>query len=178
MKKKRGSITSIKTIYVPSDELTDPSVTTITSHIDASVILSRSIAAQHIFPAIDPSRSASKIARSDVIGKDHYSAITQFKDMLIEYNRLAHIVTIVGERELSGQDQMLYQRTKKVINYLTQSFFTTEGQTGRPGTFVPREQTIKDVNQILNGKIDMLPAEKLLYIGSLDELGLSSPAKR
>lgn len=167
-----GAITSIQTIYVPADELTDPSVATIMSHVDAVVILSRSIAAQHRYPAVDPLVSSSESIERSIIGDAHYAAVTAVKEMLSQYKRLEHVVTIVGERELSGKDQLMYQRTKKVLNYLTQPLFTTELQTGRPGVYVPKEQTITDITGIISGQVDMLNADQLLNIGSLAELGI------
>jgi len=167
-----GSITSIQTIYVPADELTDPSVATIMNHVDAVVILSRSIAAQHRYPAVDPLLSSSESIDKDILGEAHYTAVTTVKEMLSQYKRLEHVVTIVGERELSGKAQIMYQRTKKILNYLTQPLFTTELQTGRPGVYVPKEQTIVDITGIINGQVDMVNADQLLNIGSLSELGI------
>lgn len=167
-----ASITSIQTIYVPSDELSDPSVTAIMAHVDSVLILSRGIAARNLYPPIDPLRSTSSARRKEIVGAKHYELITKVLQMLSSYDRLSRIVAIVGESELSGQDQLTFQRAKKIINYMTQPFFTTETQTGRPGVFVPKEKTLRDVELILSGKFDMLPTEKLLNIGSLDETGI------
>lgn len=167
-----GSITSIQNIYVPADDLTDPSILAITSHIDSVVVLSRDVASLGHYPALDPIKSASELTSPEYIGEHHHSLLTQARELLNEYERLTRIVGIVGEEELTAQDQLTYERAKKLLNYMTQPFFVAEHQTGREGKFVDRITTLSDVEQILKGRIDIVPAEKLLYIGSLDELGL------
>ncbi len=170
---ENGSITSIQTVYVPSDETTDPAVTAIMSFLDASIVLSRSIAQQAIYPPIDVFQSTSSAASSKtVIGEAHFEALTDFQRMLDNYSRLSHIVAIVGESELSAENRILYNRTRKVINYLTQPFFMTEAQTGQKGVYVPRDTTVQDVATILSGKLDEIPTEKLMYIGSLKDAGM------
>lgn len=164
-----GSITSIQTIYVPSDELTDPGVTAITAFLDSSIVLSRQAAALGLYPPIDLAASSTAALSKTYLGIEHFETLTQFQLLLDNYNKLVHIVSIVGESELSPEDQILYQRTKKIINYLTQPFFVTEAQTGRKGVFVPREITIQDIKLILSGRLDHVPVEKFLYIGSLKE---------
>ncbi len=167
---ENGIITSIQTIYVPSDELTDPAVNAIMSFLDTAVVLSRSAAQLGLYPPIDITQSSSSNLSLNQLGKDHFEALTVFQQVLDKYTKLSHIVTIVGESELSPADRVLYNRTKKAINYLTQPFFTTEVQTGRKGVFVPRETTIKDIRSILSGKYDNTPAEQFLYLGGLDSL--------
>ncbi len=169
---ENAAITSIQTIYVPGDELSDPSVATIMSHVDSVLVLSRSLASRGMYPPVDALKSSSAALRKAVIGEEHYKIVTQVLEMLNDYNRLSRIVAIVGEGELSAKDQLSYQRAKKILNYMTQPFFTTESQTGRKGQFVPKAKTIRDVNLILSGKADFIPVEKLLYIGSLDDLGI------
>jgi len=107
-----------------------------------------------------------------ILGEEHFEALTDFQRMLDNYNRLSHIVAIVGESELSLENRILYNRTKKVINYLTQPFFTVEDQTGRKGVYVNRQNTIKDITVILSGSLDEVPVEKFLYIGTLKEAGI------
>jgi len=170
---ENGSITSIQNIYVPADELADPSVAAIMNYIDSVVVLSRDIASRGIYPAVDPIKSASSFINPDVLGNEHYQNVTEAREILAEYNRLSRIVAIVGENELSAHDQLNYQRGKKIINYMTQPFFSAQNQTGRPGLFVPRDKTIKDIRTILSGKADIVPPEKLLYIGSLSDVGLN-----
>lgn len=167
-----GSITSIQTVYVPSDENTDPAVTAIMSFLDTVIILSRSQAQQGIYPPIDLFASSSSVVTRTLLGNEHFEALTSFQQMLDNYNRLSHIVAIVGESELSADNRILYNRTKKVINYLTQPFFMTEAQSGRKGVYVDRETAIKDIVMILSGALDETPTEKFSYIGSLKEGGI------
>ncbi len=162
-----GSITSVQTIYVPSDELTDAGVNALLSILDSAIILSRNSAQLGIYPPIDLSLSSSASASKSFLGTDHFEILTTFQKLLDNYNKLSHIVSIVGETELSPEDQILFNRTKKVINYLTQPFFVTETQTGRHGVYVPKEITIQDIRVILSGQLDHIPPEKFLYIGSL-----------
>ena len=164
-----GSITSIQTIYVPSDELTDPAVNTILSFLDTAVILSRSVASLGIYPPIDFFQSSSTTLTKGMLGEDHFNTLILFRQLLDKYNKLNHIVSIVGESELSFEDQVLYHRAKKIINYLTQPFFSTELNTGRNGVFVPRTTTVKDIKKILSGKLDKVAEEKFMYIGGIAE---------
>lgn len=171
---ENGSITSIQTVYVPSDETTDPAVTAIMSFLDSSIVLSRSVAQAGLYPPLDVFQSTSSAASSkNVVGSQHFEALTNFQRMLDNYNRLSHIVAIVGESELSSDNRVLYNRTKKVINYLTQPFFMTEAQTGQKGVYVDRLTTVADVTLILSGKLDEVPSEKFLYIGSLRDASIT-----
>jgi F-type H+-transporting ATPase subunit beta len=169
---QNGSITSIQTIYVPADELTDPGVNAILSFIDTSIVLSRSVAQLGIFPPVDIQQSASSSTSPSILGHEHFEVLTQFQRLLDHYKRLSHIVTIVGESELSTEDQILFSRAKKIMNYFTQPFFVAELQTGRKGAYVPRETTVTDIKLILSGKLDQIPPERFLYIGSLAEAKL------
>lgn len=162
-----GSITSIQAVYVPSDEITDAGVNTILPFFDTAVVLSRSIAQLGIYPPIDIGQSSSSTLSRTIIGLEHFQTLTEFQILLDQYNKLVHIVTIVGESELSASDQQTFHRVKKVINYLTQPFFVTEVQTSRKGVYIPKQNTINDIKLILSGKLDGVPEEKLLYIGSL-----------
>lgn len=164
-----GSITSIQNVYVPADEISDAGVTAVMSFLDTAVVLSRSVAQKGIYPPIDLNQSTSSALSKPILGEKHFKALTQFQLLLDNYNRLSHIVAIVGESELSPENQLLFERTKKIINYLTQPFFMTEEQTGRKGVFVNSETTINDIEVILSGKLDNIPAEKFLYIGSLKD---------
>lgn len=168
---ENGTITSIQTVYVPSDETSDPAVTTIMSFLDTIIVLSRSVAEAGIYPPIDLFQSSSNVSKT-LIGNVHFEALTAFQQMLDGYQRLSHIVAIVGESELSAENRILYNRTKKVINYLTQPFFMTEAQTGRSGVYIDKNTTIKDIAVILSGALDNIPNDKLLYIGSLKMGGL------
>ena len=170
---ENASITSIQTVYVPADELSDPGVAAIMSYLDSVLVLSRNIAARGLYPPIDTLHSSSTLLNKKIIGEDHYRTVTEALEILHDYPRLERFVDIVGESELSATDQLLYHRAKRLLNYMTQPFFTTETQTGRKGVFVKRADTIKDVKSILSGKMDEIPPEKFLYIGSLKEAGLN-----
>lgn len=168
-----GSITSVQTVYVPSDDLSDSGVSGIISYFDSLITLSRSVAQLGLYPAVDLLQSSSSILSSPyLIGQDHYLLITQFQQILTRYNQLERIVAILGEAELSGEDQIIYNRAKKLINYLTQPLFVTEQQTGRKGCYVPKLTTINDIKIILSGKLDNIAAERFLYIGSMREAKL------
>lgn len=166
---ENGSITSIQAVYVPSDEITDAAVTAIMSFMDTVVVLSRSIAQLGIYPPLDITQSASSTTSRSLIGDEHYEVLLEFQKLLDQYNKLSHIVSIIGESELTPQDQLLYNRVKKVINYLTQPFFVTAIHTGRAGVYVDRQNAVSDIKTILSGKLDSTPADKLLYIGTLKE---------
>lgn len=167
-----AAITSVQTVYVPADELSDVGVSTIMAHLDTVVILSRQIASMGRYPAIDPIKSSSSALSKNIIGEEHYEVATQARAMLNEHERLSRIVAIVGESELSPADQLTYQRAKKILNYVTQQMFTTSVQTGKEGAFVAREQTITDMKTIVTGGVDKVPAESLRYIGSLRDAKL------
>lgn len=170
---QNGSITSIQTIYVPSDELSDPGVSSIISYLDAVVVLSRQNAQIGLFPPVDINQSSSSLLSSaPIIGEKHYQLMTIFKQIAERYDQLSRIVAILGEKELSTEDQMVYQRAKKMMNYLTQPFFVAEEQTGRKGVYVTREQTLADIEMILMGKLDHVSEDKLMYIGSLKDAKL------
>jgi F-type H+/Na+-transporting ATPase subunit beta len=169
---QNGSITSVQTVYVPSDELADPGVSAIMSFLDTSIVLSRTVAQKGIYPPIDIFESSSSSLSKSVIGAEHVAVLREVEQMLDIYKRLSHIVAIIGESELSNEDRLLYNRTLKIINYFSQPFFVTELQTGRKGVFVPRQTVIEDIKTIITGKIDQLPPEALLYIGSLKDAKL------
>jgi F-type H+-transporting ATPase subunit beta len=165
-----NSVTSVQTMYLPADELSDPSIAVTVPHIDSIVILNRSIAQQGRLPAVDYKRSRSTLLDENIIGKSHYKTVTEATDLLHQHERLQRIVSIVGKDELSSENRIVFERAQKILNYLTQPFYTAETQTGRKGEFVPKNQTISDIRQILEGEMDTIPANALLYIGSLDSL--------
>ena len=167
-----GTITSFQNVYVPADDITDAGVSTVVSFLDTAIVLSRTVAQKGIYPPLDISQSSSSTSSQTFVGATHFKALTQFQQLLDNYNRLSHIVAILGEAELSLENRILYDRTTKIINYLTQPFFVTEKQTGRKGVFVSRETTVNDISLILSGKLDEVPAEKFLFIGSLKEGGI------
>lgn len=169
---ENGSITSFQNVYVPADELSDAGVSTIISFLDTAVVLSRSVAQKGLYPPIELFESSSSGISENSLGSLHFNVLTQFQQILDNYKNLSHIVAIVGESELSANNRVLFERTKKIINYLTQPFFMTEKQTGRTGIFVPRETTINDITIMLSGQIDHVPAERFLFIGSLKDAGI------
>lgn len=167
-----GSITTFQTVYLPSDELTDPAANAIMSFLDTAMVLSRATAQLGLYPPLDIYQSSSAGLSRSTLGSEHYQVLTVFQQLLESYNKLSSIVSIVGESELSATDRVLYQRTKKVINYLTQPFFTTQHHTGKKGVVVPPQTTVADIKIILSGAVDNIDQEKLMYIGSLKEAGL------
>jgi len=165
-----GSITSIQTVYLPSDEITDPGVNAIMSLFDVAIVLSRSVSQLNIYPPIDIAQSSANTISKVVIGGDHFYILTRFQDLLERYNKISHIVSIIGMSELSPTDQIIYNRIGKVLNYLTQPFFSTEIQTSKKGVFVPKDTVVADIKSILEGKLDEVNSEKFLYIGSLKDI--------
>lgn len=173
-----ASITSIQSVYVPSDDLTDPGVSSLIGYLDSVVILSRSVAQLGLYPSLDLLQSSSSLlSMSAFIGEDHHQAVTQFQQVLNRYNDLSRIVAILGTAELSNADQIIFNRAKRLTNYMTQPLFVTENQTGRRGVFVSRTQTLSDIRMILDGRMDDIPEERLLYIGSLTDAKLVQNVK-
>ena len=168
-----ASVTSVQTMYLPADEISDPSIAATIPHIDSVVILNRDIAQQGRLPAIDINRSRSSVLNKDVVGIEHYQVVTQAMELLQQYERLSRIVSIVGKDELSNENRVIFDRGQKILNYLTQPFFSAEVQTGRKGAFVHRNDAVADMRQIIAGKYDKIPANMLLYQGDLKSLDKS-----
>jgi len=166
----KGSITSVETIYVPADELSDPGVSVILPFLDGAIFLSRSISQAGIYPPVDLSVSSSSASTKAILGVEHFELLIKFRQMLDRYNKVSQIVAIVGESELSAADQILFRRVRKIINYFSQPFYSTEGQTGRPGVYVSRELVVEDIAAIVSGKVDNIPEEKFLFIGELKSI--------
>lgn len=167
-----GSITTFQTVYLPSDELTDPAANTIMSFLDTAIVLSRATAQLGLYPPLDLYQSSSSSVSKSVLGAEHFQILTIFQQLLDSYAKLSSIVSIVGESELSSQDRILYQRTKKVINYLTQPFFTTQMHTGRKGVYVPVVEAVQDIKLILSGALDSIDPDRFMFIGTLKEAKL------
>jgi len=167
-----ASVTSVQTVYVPADEFGNPAVSATMPHMDAVAILSRELTYEGRYPAVDPFRSMSMALNPKTVGREHYKAATEAIEVLNQYKQLSRIVSIVGEEELSAENQKRYTRAQKLLNYMTQSFIITEVETGRKGVKVPRELVVQDVQAILNGELDDVPAEKFWYIGDLVSAGL------
>jgi len=166
---KKGSITSIQAVYVPADDLTDPAPATTFAHLDATTVLSRSIASQGIYPAVDPLESTSRILSPEILGEEHYNTAREVQRVLQRYQELMDIIAIMGMDELSDEDKTLVQRARKIQRFLSQPFYVSEKFTGIPGTYVPLEETIRGFKEILEGKHDDLPESAFLFVGTIDE---------
>ena len=166
---KKGSITSVQAVYVPADDLTDPAPATTFAHLDATTVLSRSIASQGIYPAVDPLESTSRILSPDVLGEEHYKVAREVQRILQRYNELMDIIAIMGMDELSDDDKLLVQRARKIQRFLSQPFFVSEKFTGIEGTYVPLSETIRGFKEIIEGKHDDLPESAFLFVGTIDE---------
>ena len=166
---KTGSITSIQAVYVPADDLTDPSPATTFAHLDATVVLSRDIASLGIYPAIDPLDSTSRQLDPMVIGQEHYECARGVQYVLQRYTELRDIIAILGMDELSEEDKLLVARARKIQRFLSQPFFVAEVFTGAPGKYVSLKETIRGFQGILNGDYDDLPEQAFYMVGSIDE---------
>ena len=166
---KKGSITSIQAVYVPADDLTDPAPATTFAHLDATTVLSRSIASQGIYPAVDPLESTSRILSPDILGEEHYQTAREVQRVLQRYQELMDIIAIMGMDELSDEDKLLVQRARKIQRFLSQPFHVSEKFTGIVGTYVPIAETIRGFREILDGKHDDLPESAFLFVGTIDE---------
>ena len=166
---RTGSITSIQAVYVPADDLTDPSPATTFSHLDATVVLSRDIAAKGIYPAIDPLDSTSRQLDPLVIGQEHYDVARGVQTVLQRYKELKDIIAILGMDELSEEDKQTVSRARKIERFLSQPFFVAEVFTGAPGKYVSLKDTIHGFKGILDGEYDALPEQAFYMVGSIDE---------
>ena len=166
---KTGSITSIQAVYVPADDLTDPSPATTFAHLDATVVLSRSIAELGIYPAIDPLDSTSRQLDPLVVGNDHYDIARGVQNTLQRYKELKDIIAILGMDELSDEDKLVVTRARKIQRFLSQPFFVAEVFTGSPGKYVSLKDTISGFKGILEGEYDHLPEQAFYMVGSIDE---------
>ncbi len=166
---KNGSITSVQAVYVPADDLTDPAPATTFAHLDATTVLSRSIASQGIYPAVDPLESTSRILSADILGEEHYAVAKEVRRIIQRYNELMDIIAIMGMDELSDDDKILVRRARKIQRFLSQPFNVSEKFTGIPGTYVPLSETIRGFKEIIEGKHDDLPESAFLFVGTIDE---------
>lgn len=166
---KTGSITSVQAVYVPADDLTDPSPATTFSHLDATVVLARSIAELGIYPAIDPLDSTSRQLDPLVVGEEHYNTARGVQNVLQRYKELKDIIAILGMDELSDEDKQTVARARKIQRFLSQPFFVAEVFTGSPGKYVSLKDTIRGFQGILSGEYDELPEQAFYMVGSIDE---------
>ena len=167
---RKGSITSVQAVYVPADDLTDPAPATTFTHLDATTVLSREIASQGIYPAVDPLDSTSRILTPEVVGKEHYEIARAVQQVLQRYKELQDIIAIMGMEELSEEDKKAVNRARKVQRYLSQSFSVAEQFTGMPGMYVPLKETLRGFRMILDGECDEVPESCFLFAGTIDEV--------
>ncbi len=166
---KAGSITSVQAVYVPADDLTDPSPATTFSHLDATIVLSRQIAELGIYPAVDPLDSTSRQLDPLVVGQEHYEVARSVQKTLQRYKELKDIIAILGMDELSEDDKLTVARARKIQRFLSQPFFVAEVFTGSPGKYVTLKETIRDFKGIVQGEYDHLPEQAFYMVGSIDE---------
>ena len=166
---KRGSITSVQAVYVPADDLTDPAPATTFAHLDATTVLSRSIASLGIYPAVDPLDSTSRILSPDIVGIEHYEVARDVQKILQRYKELQDIIAIMGMDELSEDDKLVVNRARKIQRFLSQPFSVAEQFTGMEGRYVPVKETVRGFREILDGKHDDLPESAFLFVGTIDE---------
>ena len=166
---RNGSITSVQAVYVPADDLTDPAPAATFAHLDATTVLSRSIAEMAIFPAVDPLDSTSRIVDPRIIGEEHYEVARGVQQVLQRYKELQDIIAILGMEELSEDDKLMVGRARRIQRFLSQPFFVAEVFTGSPGKYVPLKETIRGFKEILSGIHDELPENAFYMVGTIDE---------
>jgi F-type H+-transporting ATPase subunit beta len=166
---KKGSITSVQAIYVPADDLTDPAPATSFAHLDATTVLSRQLAELGIYPAVDPLDSTSRMLDPRIVGEEHYTVARRVQEVLQTYKSLQDIIAILGMDELSEEDKLTVARARKIQRFLSQPFHVAEVFTGRPGVFVPLEETIRGFKGIVDGEYDDLPEAAFYMMGTIDE---------
>lgn len=166
----QGSITSVQAIYVPADDLTDPAPATTFSHLDARLVLDRSIAALGIYPAVDPLQSSSRMLDPLVVGEDHYNTARQVVEILQRYKELQDIIAILGMEELGEEDRKIVNRARRIRNFLSQPFSVAEQFSGIPGIYVSVEDTVRSFQEILAGKYDNLPEQAFMSVGTIEDV--------
>ena len=166
----KGSITSVQAVYVPADDLTDPSPATTFAHLDATIVLSRQIAALGIYPAVDPLDSTSRQLDPQIVGNEHYEAARGVQCVLQRYKELKDIIAILGMDELSEDDKLTVARARKIERFLSQPFSVAEVFTGREGKYVPLKETIRGFRGIIDGEYDSIPEQAFYMVGSIDEV--------
>ena len=165
----KGSITSIQAIYVPADDLTDPAPATTFSHLDARLVLDRSIAALGIYPAVDPLGSSSRMLDPLVIGEEHYNTAREVQQVLQRYRELQDIIAILGMEELGEEDKKIVARARRLRNFLSQPFAVAEQFSGIKGVYVTKEDTVRSFKEILSGRYDHLPEQAFLSVGTIED---------
>ncbi len=171
---KRGSVTSVQAVYVPADDLTDPAPATTFSHLDATTVLSRKIAEQGIYPAVDPLESSSRILEPSIVGEEHYEIARKVQEILQKYAELQDIIAILGMDELAEEDRLTVLRARKVQRFLSQPMHVAEKYTGNAGVFVPVAETIRGFKAIVNGEVDDLPEAAFFNVGTIEEVRIKA----
>ena len=171
-----GSVTSVQAVYVPADDLTDPAPATVFAHLDATTVLSRKIAEQGIYPAVDPLESTSRVLEEDIVGKEHYQTARRVQETLQKYSELQDIIAILGMDELSESDKLTVYRARKVQRFLSQPFHVAEKFTGVKGVYVPVSETVKGFKAILDGEMDDYPEAAFYNVGTLDDVRAKAEA--
>ncbi len=166
---KKGAVTSVQAIYVPADDLTDPAPATTFTHLDAFIVLSRSISEKGIYPAIDPLGSSSRILDPQYLGERHYDVARQVQEILQRYRDLQDIIAILGVEELSEEDKLTVARARKIERFFSQPFYVAEPFTGIPGNYTRKEDTIRSFEELCDGKWDHLPEQAFMYVGSIED---------
>jgi F-type H+/Na+-transporting ATPase subunit beta len=167
---RRGSVTSVQAIYVPADDLTDPAPASVFAHLNATTVLSRSIAEKGIYPAVDPLESTSTILKADIVGEEHFRVATEVQQVLQRYKELQDIIAILGIDELSDEDKVAVNRARRLERYLSQPFYVAEQFTGTPGAYVPIAETVRGFKEILEGRYDDFPERSFFMKGTIDEV--------
>ncbi len=167
---RTGSVTSVQAVYVPADDLTDPAPASVFAHLNATTVLSRQIAEEGIYPAVDPLDSTSTILKADVLGQEHFDVATEVQEILQRYKELQDIIAILGIDELSDEDKLTVGRARKIRFFLSQPFHVAEAFTGAPGSYVPVEETVRGFKEIVEGKHDEIPERFFRMKGSIDEV--------
>ena len=162
-------MTAIQAVYVPADDFTDPAAAETFTHLDAAITLSRQMASEGLYPAVDPLESSSKLLNPAIVGERHYGVARRVREAIAHYRSLEDIISMLGLEELSAQDQTIVQRARRLIRFLTQPFFVTEHFTGRKGKIVSLEETVEGCEAILEGQCDDLPESALYMIGPIQE---------
>ena len=167
---KSGSVTSVQAVYVPADDLTDPAPATTFAHLDATTVLSRKIAEQGIYPAVDPLESSSRILEPDIVGKEHYETARKVQETLEKYNELQDIIAILGMDELGEEDKLTVYRARKMQRFLSQPFHVAEKFTGIKGVYVPMKETVRGFKAIIDGEMDEYPEAAFYNVGTIEDV--------
>ena len=167
---KNGSVTSVQAVYVPADDLTDPAPATTFSHLDATTVLSRKIAEQGIYPAVDPLQSTSRILEASVLGAEHYDTARAVQEILQKYSELQDIIAILGMEELGDEDKLIVGRARRIQRFLAQPTHVAEKFTGIPGVYVPLSETVRGFKAIVSGEMDEYPEAAFYNVGTIDDV--------